>query len=561
MRTRRPLALLAAASAAVMALTACGGGGGGGDGGGGTDAGEVGVNDINPMAAGQLGVGGDFRWPLSSMPPNFNRLHLDGSEADNRDVMSGLMPGVYDGLPDGTVEIDPAYAESAELTSEDPQVVTYTINPDATWSDGTAITWEDFQAQWQALNGSNEAFLVSSKTGYEDIGSVERGEDDKQVVVTFATKFSDWQALFSPLYPKSTNTNPEVFNTGWVEGMPVTAGPFKLANIDRTANTITVVRDENWWGEAPKLDRIIYRAIPVDAQIDALANNEVDFIDVGPDLNAFTRAQTLQSVTVRTALAPDYRHITFNGAPGSILADQQLRIAIMKGIDRQIIGEALIGQLRPDVRPLGNHIYVEGLEGFQDNDEIVSYDPEEAGRLLDELGWTRQGDGIRMKDGQPLRIRDIIPTNVATSDQESRVVQQQLRAIGVEVNIETVPLDNFFEQFIRPGDFDITHFSWLGTPFPASSSSSIYGLGPDSEQNYGRIGSDRINELFAQASAELDPQRKIELANEADREIWAVGHSLLLYQRPNVVAVRNNVANFGAFGFASAKYREIGFTN
>jgi len=558
MRTRRPLALLAAATAAVLALTACGGGG---NGGGSTDEGQVGSNDINPTPVDQLRDGGDFRWTITSLPPNFNALHLDGSEADTQDVVGSMMPNLLDVLPDGTVEPDPAYLESFELTSQDPQVVTYRLNPDATWSDGTDINWEDFRSQWQALNGSNEAFLVASTTGYEDIGSIERGADDKEVVVTFATKFSDWQSLFGGLYPRSTTSNPEVFNTGWLEGLPVTGGHFKLENIDRTANTITVVRDENFWGDPPRLDRIIYRAIPADAQIDALANNEVDFIDIGPDLNSFTRAQTLQGITVHTALAPDYRHITFNGAQGSILADPQLRVAIQKGIDRQIIGTALIGQLRPDVRPLANHIYVEGLEGFRDNDEIVNFDPAAAGRMLDELGWTRQGDGIRTRGGQQLVIRDVIPTNVATSDQESRIVQQQLRAIGVQVNIEPVPLDNFFEGFVNVGNFDITHFSWLGTPFPASSSSSIYTLQTEVQQNYGRIGNDRINELFAQASAELDPQRRIEIASEADREIWALGHSLLLYQRPNIIATRSTVANFGAFGFASAKYREIGFTN
>ncbi|MDQ3987972.1 MAG: ABC transporter family substrate-binding protein [Actinomycetota bacterium] len=559
MRSRRPLALLAAATAAVMALTACGGGGG--DEGGGVERGEVGSNDINAMPADQLREGGDFRWPLTAFPPNFNNLHLDGSESDNTDVIGSMMPGVHDSRPDGSVEVDPAYAESAELTSEDPQVVTYTINPEATWSDGKPITWEDFRAQWQALNGSNEAFVVASTTGYEDIGSVERGVNDKQAVVTFATKFADWEALFGVIYPMSTTTNPDVFNTGWTQTLPVTAGPFRLENIDRTANTITVVRDENWWGEPPRLDRIIYRAIPVDAQIDALANNEVDFIDVGPDLNAFARAETLQGVDIRTALAPDYRHITFNGAPGAILEDPRLRVAIQKGVNRQVIGEALIGQLRPDVRPLGNHIYVEGLQGFRDNDAIASYDPAGAERMLDELGWTRQGDGIRSKDGRQLVIRDVIPTQVATSDQESRIVQQQLRAIGVQVEIETVPLDDFFESHVNVGDFDITHFSWLGTPFPASSSSSIYTLEPVVQQNYGRIGNERINELFVQASAELDPQRQIELANQADKLIWEAGHSLLLYQRPNVIATRGNVANFGAFGFASTKYREIGFTS
>jgi peptide/nickel transport system substrate-binding protein len=550
---QRLLAVLTAAL--TLVLVSCGGGGGTGG-----PAPRIGAIDIGAAPVDTLRDGGTFRWTIDYIPPNFNYNQVDGTDRNNRHVLGALVPFLHPAQPDGTVQINNDYLTSATLASTNPQVVTYTLRDEAAWSDGTPMAWQDFRAQWQALNGSNKNFQISSSTGYKDIASVERGASDKQAVVTFATPFSDWQTIFDPLYPASTNTNPGVFNTGWTQELPITAGPFKVAQIDRTANTITVVRDEKWWGRKPRLDRIIFRAIPIEAQFDAVANNEADFTDIGPDINSFTRAQSAPGVTIRKALAPNFRHITFNGRPGTILADQRLRIAIQKGINRQAITQALIGRIVPGARPLGNHIYVQGQRGYQDNSQLVSYDPAEASRMLDAMGWIREGQGARRKDGRELVIRDVIPTQTPTSEQESRQVQQFLAEIGVKVDITPVPLSDFFSKHLIPGNFDITHFAWIGVPFPVTSTSSIYGTRGDTQQNFGGIGNDTINNLFAQATREFDPARKIELANQIDREIWNSGHSLLLYQRPDVVAVRDGVANFGAFGFADEIYTDIGFT-
>jgi peptide/nickel transport system substrate-binding protein len=183
----------------------------------------------------------------------------------------------------------------------------------------------------------------------------------------------------------------------------------------------------------------------------------------------------------------------------------------------------------------------------------------EAARMLDELGWVRQGEGTRMKDGQPLVIRDVIPTGVASSEQETSIVREQLRQIGVELRTDVVPVADFFEKHVNVGDFDITHFSFLGTAFPMSSSSAIYTLTETTQQNYGSIGNETINQLYTEANATLDQQRRLELANQIDTAIWATGHSLPLYARPDVQAVQSDVANFGAFGFADENYTAIGF--
>jgi peptide/nickel transport system substrate-binding protein len=421
------------------------------------------------------------------------------------------------------------------------------------------MTWRDFRAQWQANSGSNKAFQIASNTGYKDIASVERGTSDKQAVVTFATPFADWQTIFDPLYPASTNTNPEVFNQGWTQGFPVTAGAFKVAQIDRTAKTITMVRDEKWWGDKPRLDRIIFRAIPRVAQFDSLANNETDYVDVGSDVNAFTRALSTPGVTVRKALAPNYTHITFNGRPGAILADQKLRIAIQKGINREAITQALIGRIIPGSKPLGNHIFVQGAPGYQDNSQVVAYDPAEASRMLDSLGWTRQGQGTRSKNGKELVLRDVIQAQNPVNDQIARQVQQFLAEIGVKVDIIPVPQSDFFEKHIIPAAFDIAQFAWISVPFPVTTSSSIYSTRGDIQQNFGGIGNDTINNLYAQASREFDPVRKIQLANQIDQEIWRTGHSLLLYQRPDVWGVRTGIANIGALGISDPIYTDIGF--
>ena len=539
---------------AVLMLVSCGGGSGAVG-----LAPHIGTIDIGAMPVEQLRDGGTFRWAIDLLPVNFNYNEVNGPEINSYRVLSSVIPIPWLAQPDGTVKLNTDYLTSAVLTSTSPEVVTYTVRDEATWSDGTPITWQDFRAQWQALNGRNKAFQVAFSTGYSDIASVERGTSDKQAVVTFTTPFSDWQILFSPLYPASTNSNPEMFNTGWTQGFPVTAGPFKVAQIDRTAKTITVVRDEKWWGRKPRLDRIIFRVIPREAQFDSLANDESDLVDIGTDVNAFTRAQHTHGVTVRKALSSNYSHITFNGRPGAVLADRQLRIAIQKGINRQAITKAIVGQIMPGTEPLGNHIYIQGEPGYQDNSQVIGYDPTAASRMLDALGWTRQNQGTRHKNGRDLAIRDIIQAQNPASEQEARQVQQFLSQIGVKVDITPVPASDFFSGYIIPANFDITHFTWFAVPFPVTSKNSIYGTRGDIPLNFGRIGDDTINNLFAQAAREFDSKRKVEFANQIDEEIWNTGHSLLLYQRADVYAVRTGIANVGAFGISDPAYSDIGF--
>jgi peptide/nickel transport system substrate-binding protein len=543
-------------------LSGCGSDSGSGKSNGSGEAASSTENQINPVDRDKLAEGGDLRWALQELPPNYNYNELDGALDDNFRVISALLPYTFDFAADSTPSVNKDYFTNIKLTSEDPQVITYDINPDAKWSDGTPITAADLIAQWKAVNGTNPAYNIAASNGYEDIASVEQGDSDKQALVTFSEPYADWQALFSPLYPASTNNDPEVFNTGWTEKPLVSAGPFRLQGIDTTAQTITVERDPDWWGDPAILDRIIFRVIDGDAQVDALANDEIDFIEIASDVNKLQRAESTEGIEIRRAGGPNFRHITFNGT-SPLLSDVNVRQAIAKTIDRQTIADAMIGQLGGDTEKLDNHIFMRNQKGYQDNSgDLSKPDVDAANKQLDDAGWTREGEGTRTKDGQELSIRFVIPSGVATSAQESQLVQGMLKQIGVDVQIQTVPTDDFFETYVNTGDFDLTVFSWIGTPFPISSSQSIYEQvqGEEIQQNYARVGSQEIDDLFAEATHELDPDKAIEDANKIDALIWDEVHSITLYQRPDIVGAKKELANYGALGFASARYQDIGFT-
>ena len=127
------------------------------------------------------------------------------------------MPRAFRVASDGSTTVNTDYFTSVELTGENPQVVTYTINPKAVWSDGTPITWEDIASQINATSGKDKDFAIANPNGIDRVDKVTRGVDDRQAVVTFAKPYAEWQGMFAGntmLLPKSVTATPEAFNKG-----------------------------------------------------------------------------------------------------------------------------------------------------------------------------------------------------------------------------------------------------------------------------------------------------------------------------------------------------------
>jgi peptide/nickel transport system substrate-binding protein len=541
-------------AASALALSACGGGGGA------PPARALGSTDINPQPRDNIRDGGDLRIPLSLLPSNFNYNEVDGPGVDLGSIDDAVLPRMFNSLADGGVAVNTDYLTSAELTSTAPQVVTYTINPKAVWSDGTPITWRDFQIYWQALNGTNPAYQVAGTNGYSDINSVARGTDDKQAVVTFGKSYGEWKSLFAPLTPASLNSSPAAFNTAWKTSMPVTSGPFSVQSIDQTHKTVTLVRNPKWWGTPAKLNRMIYQYYDTTAMADALANNELDIMGAG-QVDLLRRAQQTPGVAIRSAPGRSSFNITLNGGAGSPLADLPLRQAVAQGINREEITRRMLGQVVPNPNPDGSHIYAPGQKEYQDNSGVLPYDPAHGQQVLDQLGWTRPAPNApRAKAGKPLSLRLVYATDPSNTDM-AKTVQNELSQIGVTVVLDQVDPSQFFPTYVDRGNFDLALLGWQSTPAPFSDGAGIYEqpLGDNVQQNYGRIGSPEIDRLIAQGQAELDDNKRAAIGNQADRLIWQEAHSVVLFALPGIRAVRSNLANLGAPGFADPDFINAGF--
>ncbi len=557
MRIRRFAQVLGLATViAALTLSACSGSNQEAPSAGGSA--EVGTtNDINPQDVANLREGGNLRLALNDFPPNFNSLHIDGNTGDVGSLMRSTMPRAFRIAADGSATVNTDYFTSVELTSTDPQVVTYTINPKAVWSDGTPITWEDLQSQINATSGKDKGFAIAATNGSDRVEKVERGVDDRQAVVTFAEPWSDWKGMFAGstvLLPKTSTATPEVFNRAQLNGPGPSAGPFIISNLDRGAKRITLTRNPKWWGEKPLLDSITYLVLDDAARIPALQNNTIDATGLAT-LDEMEIARRTNGIAIRRAPGLGWYHFTFNGAPGRILADPALRRAVAMGIDRNTIAAVTQRGLADNPVPLNNHIFVAGQEGYQDNSGVVAYNPENAKKVLDGLGWRMNGQ-FREKDGRQLVIRDVLFDSLGTR-QYGQIAQNNLAQIGVKLELDIRPAAGFFTDYVTVGNFDIAQFAWSGDAFPLASLTQIYRT--DAESNFGKISSPEIDAKIEETVGELDPAKARMLANELDKKLFEEVFSLPLTQSTGNIAVRSNLANFGAFGLADPDYTKIGF--
>ncbi|MFI9332203.1 ABC transporter family substrate-binding protein [Kitasatospora sp. NPDC052868] len=547
--------------AVALAATACSSGGGGSaDKVAKSEPPRQGAIDINAKPADQLRDGGEVRFPLYQWITQWNPLQVDGRYGDAVEIMRALEPELFTTDESGTFKPVTDYLLEAKVTSTSPQVVTYKLNPKARWSDGKALGYLDFKADWEASNGRKDGYNIADSSGYELISGVEQGADPSEVKVTFSEPYADWQNLFRPLIPAAGIGSADDFNKGWVEKIPITAGALKIGTADKTAQTVTLVPDPNWWGEKPKADKVTFRVMSQSATTQAFLNNEIDYATAGT-ATAYGQLKDAKDTVIRTASPWDEVHISFGA--GGPLADQKVRQALGKALDRSSLIKIANNGVPVEFKPLGNHILMPNQTGYQDNSgEWARFDLAAAKKTLDEAGWKEAGAGQpRTRDGQSLTLHWVV--NDATPQAQldlATAAQSMWLAAGVKVEIDKVPSSDFFTKYVNPGKFEIA--SWRNTDsFPLSSSLANFRLpqGDNVFGNYSKLGTPEIDALLKQAAGTVDPVEAAKLYNQADARIWELGHTVELYQRPTVVAARKGLANYGAFGLAGVDYAKVGW--
>ncbi|MCM2416581.1 ABC transporter family substrate-binding protein [Streptomyces sp. RKAG293] len=523
------------------------------------------ANMVNPVNSADLKQGGTLNFPVDQYSTQWNVYNADSqNEVSIVDTMAPMLPSLYHSTADNKLSTNTDYLLNVKNgIVGGKQVTTYELNPRGKWSDGSQITWKDFQAIWASSNGKDPKYSVISTTGFSQISSVAQGKDQFEVIVTYSSPFADWQSLFSPLYPASQIGTLDGFKASYKNKIPVTAGPFKVQSMNPTTKVVTEVRDPNWWGTKPVLNQINFRTMDAATAPSAFASGEVDISDIGPSVDAYKKAKSVPGVSIRVAGAPNLRQLLLNGDSPN-LKDQSVRQAVFQGINRAAIGQSDLNGLPWPIKSLNNHFLVNNANGYVDNaGALGAYDPKGAGAKLDAAGWKAGANGYRSKNGKELDLSLEIPAGTPVATNESQLLVPMLKAIGIKVTVVNGAADQFFND-IAAGKFDLTIFSGVGgVPFFPLTNSEASFLAPvkgNVGQNYSRLGSTELDATMNTAGTDIDAATYLADINKSDQLLWQLAVNLPLYQRPQIVATKPTLANYGAFGFQDTDWTKIGFT-
>ncbi|MDK8241139.1 ABC transporter family substrate-binding protein [Corynebacterium coyleae] len=507
------------------------------------------AGDYNPLERDQIQDGGELTLAITEIAEQQNVFHANMTSYTDT-IWSKYNPQLtlFDG--DGTYHPNPAYlTDVKDETVDGKTVVTYTINPDAVYNDGTPLDWTAFENTFKFNNGSNPDVQVNSTDGYELIESVERGEDDKQAVVTFKQAYPWWEGLFGTLVPPQVKDADTFMNAYLKKVNPEWgAGPFKVENVDFEGGTASFVPNENWWGEKPKLDKITYRQMEDQASLNAFRAGEIDATGVSSRDRLATAKEMGDSIEIRTALNPANYLMTINStAPG--LDDIKVREAIMRGVDREQLAAIRFQGLGYTEDLPGSFNLYQTQPGYEDNfGEVIQYDPEKAKELLKEAGYD---------ESNPLSVRYVTLGDSPMIQATTTALQAMLRNIGIDVQVEERPSSDF-SKVVSERDFDLFMSGFRSSdPFGVAYFGQIYKS--DSELNKSGTGTPEMDKKIEELQQLPDADEQIKRANELEKE--ALGqYGIMPYANgPAIVAVKKGLANFGANSFAILPIENVGW--
>ena len=247
---------------------------------------------------------------------------------------------------------------------------------------------------------------------------------------------------------------------------PVGSGPMKLVDWVEGAHAL-LERNDNYRTNLPfvenkgpfYLEEVLVRFIPEDlTRVSELEAGSVDIAVYVPPAEV-ARLQELPEIELHAALEPGYSLLYINNQRPPF-DDVRLRGAIASAMKREDLRKILAGTVDVQYAMLGpgQLCYSEEMQQYAKN--LYPYDVEAAKALLAEAGWTdTDEDGIVDKDGQPLAVELLVPSDEPVHAKIGVVVQAQLQAIGLDVSISSYAMD-YQGQLTDEGNYDLAIGRW-----------------------------------------------------------------------------------------------------
>ncbi len=504
-------------------------------------------------AAADVAQGGELRLAVTALPANFNPRHADGSVPEAQSILGPTTGSAVRLTKGGGWTVDPDYATSVRVTDKSPLTIEVKLNPKAVWQGGTPITSKDMVAFWKAQNGKDKDFAVSSTVGYEDIADVKTRDDPYAYEVVFSEPTAEWPLYVYPRLSANVSKSAKLFNGAFTKSAPSSNGPFMVTSIDVETGTVTEKPNPRWWGRKPKLGSIVWRIAPPELQAEAYTADGLDAIRVDETTydSASKRGQ------IQRAAGTEWAQVTLNGARGP-LQDANVRRAVAHALNRAKIADAVAGEFGHDGEPLGSLVYVPGQRGYTDSSAPIAYDVAAAKKLLAKAGYVADADGVLARKGKKLTLTMPVPQDTPTNSKRAAAIKSDLEKVGIAVTIKPVPAKDFFTTSVVALDFDLVTFAWNGSAFPIAAAKARFNP-IDSSQNFTGVSDGKVDSAFSTAVKTLDESERFTRVAELDSRLFANPVMVPLTVTPIVMAVREDIRNYGAAQFEQPDWTIVGF--
>ncbi len=440
---------------------------------------------------------------------------------------------IYDGLTmfePGTTTPIPALATSWEA-SEDGLEWTFTLREGVTFHDGTPFNADavvfNFERWWDLENPYNLGADMFIYWDYMFQGFKGQTRDDGSVASVLAgiEKVDDYTVKLILSRPNASLLNTLTMENfrfasptaveeqgdiyGTAEGLAVGTGPFKVEEWVKEDH-ITMVRNDDYWGELPKLDKLIWRVIPdTSAAFLALQAGDIDVQSMwaapGPD--DIEAAKDNPDLKLINNPAFNVGYLGLNQYM-EWLQNENVRLAIAHAIDKQ----AMVDALNPDNAVVATQFQPEALWGY--NTDIVDYpyDPELAAEYLQ----AAIDEGVVIPDPAIFYVMPISRAYFPQPVQLGEFIQAYLAEIGINTEIQSPAWpEPYIGDLSRDGTkADLFLLGWVGDNGDPDNFLCVFFCGGDTQFNNNGEGSglppdEEIATLLREAVTIIDfPERE-----------------------------------------------------
>ncbi|MCC3703466.1 TIGR04028 family ABC transporter substrate-binding protein [Rouxiella badensis] len=443
-----------------------------------------------------------------------------------------------------TLQIEPWIAESW-TTNADKTEYTFKLHPGVTFSDGTPL-------DANAVAKNFDTYGLGNKEHHLPISEVINNYDHSEVVDPLTVKF--YFKKPSPGFLQGTatigsglvslSTLARDFNGLGDARHIIGSGPFVVSaeTLGREVD-LTARKDYNWGPKNLKqqgranLDAIKVIVTGEDSvRIGALLAGQADFIR---QVQAYDEKQA--EAKQFPIYAPSTRGVNdgISFRPDNpLVADLRVREALLHGVDSKQIVSTLFSPNYPQA----TSVIAASAAGYVNLSDKLKYDPALSKKLLDEAGWKPGPNGIREKDGKPLALTIYESLPQPQNKEVLQLVAQQWNQIGVKLTVLAGDAGSRVADSLDPLKTPVNVVE-VGRADPDVIKSEFYPTNRDALLQLGGLSNkvksfkdDKLNKLLVDISAEIDPQKRLALAGDAQRYLLDQAYEIPIFEEPQVFA-------------------------